>query len=99
MNRDRIIAKAILDAQVASDGGKGIREIMHMNKSAWYRGYDAKDIYIEKALTLINSDRNSTFIWSISPTNPEPASAPDHRGTSNKYRNNISNKSYLSKIN
>nr|DAW13138.1 MAG TPA: hypothetical protein [Bacteriophage sp.] len=34
----------------------------------------------------------------MSPTNPEPASAPDHRGASNKYRNNISNKSYLSKI-
>lgn len=65
MNRDRIVAKAILDAQVASDGGKGIREIMHMNKSAWYRGYDAKDIYIEKALTLINSDRNSAFRYRV----------------------------------
>lgn len=65
MNRDRLVAKAILDAQVASDGGKGIREIMHMNKNAWYRGYDVKDIYIEKALTLINSDRNSAFRYRV----------------------------------
>lgn len=61
MNRDRIVAKAILDAQVASDGGKGIKEIMHMNKNAWYRGYSMKDNYIEKALNLIASDRNSSF--------------------------------------
>ena len=65
MNRDRLVAKAILDAQVASDGGKGIREIMHINKNAWYRGYDAKDIYIEKALTLIASDRNSAFRYRV----------------------------------
>lgn len=65
MNRDRLVAKAILDAQVASDGGKDIREIMHMNKNAWYRGYDAKDLYIEKALSLIASDRNSAFRYRV----------------------------------
>lgn len=65
MNRDRIVAKAILDAQVASDGGKDIKEIMHMNKSAWYQGYDMKDNYIEKALNLIVSDRNSSFRYRV----------------------------------
>lgn len=65
MNRDRIVAKAILDAQVASDGGKSIKEIMHMNKSAWYQGYDMKDNYIEKALNLIVSDRNSSFRYRV----------------------------------
>lgn len=65
MNRNRLVAKAILDAQVASDGGKGISEIMHMNKNAWYRGYDVKDIYIEKALTLIASDRNNAFRYRV----------------------------------
>ena len=53
----RALAKAIVFAQVASDGGKHIRAIAHFSPLVWSRGYDDKDAWIQKAIDLILKDK------------------------------------------
>lgn len=65
MSKDALIAKAILDAQIASDGGKGITKTKHMNKYVWSKGYSLKDVNILKAINLIVSQKNSRFRFKV----------------------------------
>lgn len=65
MSKDMLVAKAILDAQIASDGGKGITKTKHMNKYVWLKGYSLKDVNILKAINLIVSQKNSRFRFKV----------------------------------
>ena len=65
---EKEIAKAIIMAQVASDGGKGIEDICritHKSYPYWYQGYNAKDDLIIKAISLINKSKNSAFRYHV----------------------------------
>ena len=57
---DQMIAKAIIMAQVASDGGKRIHEIAKYNKKVWRQGYAVKDSFIVKAINLIRKSVGKT---------------------------------------
>lgn len=65
MSKDALVAKAILDAQIASDGGKKAKKTKHMNKYVWSKGYSMKDINILKAINLIVSQKNSQFRFKV----------------------------------
>lgn len=65
MSKDMLVAKAILDAQIASDGGKGTTKTKHMNKYVWSKGYSLKDVNILKAINLIVSQKNSQFRFKV----------------------------------
>lgn len=65
MSKDALVAKAILDAQIASDGGKEAEKTKHMNKYVWSKGYSMKDINILKAINLIVSQKNSQFRFKV----------------------------------
>lgn len=61
---DKIIAKYIILAQTCSDGGRGISTLKNLfptSRLAYYKGYDAKDIYIKKAIQMIQKSKNSIF--------------------------------------
>lgn len=62
---DSSIARAIVLAQVASDGGKDIHDIQDIlgNKSwnIWKQGYSAKDWLILKAIGMITRSKESRF--------------------------------------
>lgn len=65
MNKeDKIIAKYIILAQTASDGGKGMKSLNRLfptSNLACYKGYQAKDGYIKKAIMGILKSKNSIF--------------------------------------
>ena len=65
MSKDALVAKAILDAQIASDGGKEAEKTKHMNKYVWSKGYSMKDINILKAINLIVSQKKSRFRFKV----------------------------------
>lgn len=59
----KTIARNIILAQVASDGGKYIEDIMDIipgAKYTWYQGYSLKDIHIEKAMKMIAANSGKT---------------------------------------
>lgn len=63
---DRMVAKYIVLAQAASDGGKYIEEelwadVSDKTRSAWLEGYRAKDRYIMYAITRIVQKRVQSF--------------------------------------
>ena len=67
-SKDRKIAKAIILAQIASDGGKGNPSLRHLFKEGWVvnnAGYSLKDAYILKAIYGINKSRNSMFRYYV----------------------------------
>lgn len=63
------ISRAIILAQVASDGGKGYRffkGLVPNEYNAYYLGYDVKDDYILDAINLINRyGKSSGFSYYI----------------------------------
>lgn len=66
--KDRKIAKAIILAQIASDGGKGNPSLRHLFKEGWVvnnAGYSLKDAYILNAIYGINKSRNSMFRYYV----------------------------------
>lgn len=72
VNFDREIARTIVYAQVASDGGKRISDIAKINDHTypiWKKGYDAKDGLLMKAITLINKSDASAFRYFVSKGN------------------------------
>ena len=64
-NLDCEIARAIFNAQVASDAGKGIFEFRHVPEPAVRGGYEAKDVYVRKAINLILASSESVFRFSV----------------------------------
>ena len=68
-NLDSSIARFILLAQVASDGGKGItciKDIMgNKSCSIWKQGYSAKDWAILEALGMIARSKKSRFRYFV----------------------------------
>ena len=62
---NRRIAKLIVNAQVASDGGKGIKDIRYICESAYKAGYRRKDSCIWEACNLIASKKNSGFSYYV----------------------------------
>lgn len=65
---DKKIARAIILAQVASDGGKGIPDLKRVFKEAypvWKAGYAAKDGYIHEAILRINKSKSSRFRYYV----------------------------------
>lgn len=64
-NKETAIARAIVLAQVASDGGKRITCIQDIfgekSRRIWNQGYCAKDNLILKALRMIASSKDSRF--------------------------------------
>ena len=66
---DRMIAEAIVLAQVASDGGKRIGDIYNIStrsKKTWMDGYDSKDDEILRAIKMILSSKESAFRFYVS---------------------------------
>lgn len=62
------IAREIILAQVASDGGKGIEEIKKIlpgSFPAFRDGYSAKDTHILKAISLIAKAHDSAFRFHV----------------------------------
>ena len=53
------IAKKLVLAQVASDGGKGIEDLEFFDSYVWERGYSVKDRYILDAIQLICTKKDS----------------------------------------
>lgn len=64
-NLDREIARAIFNAQVASDAGKGIFAFRHVPEPAVLGGYESKDVYVQKAIRLILASADSVFRFSV----------------------------------
>jgi hypothetical protein len=64
-NLDREIARAIFNAQVASDAGKGIFAFRHVPEPAVLGGYESKDVYVQKAIRLILASTDSVFRFSV----------------------------------
>ena len=66
---EKAIAKSIILAQVASDGGKNISEIRDiLGNDSYYvygQGYNAKDRYIFSAIELICRNRDTSFHFSV----------------------------------
>lgn len=66
--QDKRIAREIILAQVASDGGKGIPDLKRIFKAAypvWQAGYVAKDEHIARAIALIKESKDSDFRFSV----------------------------------
>lgn len=63
--KDRQIARYILNAQIASDGGKHIYEIDYLSYHASDEAYDGKDKYILRAIKLIRSQKRSKWRYSV----------------------------------
>ena len=64
MAADKYIAKAICQAQIASDKGKGLYNIGLKNNSdreASYSGYGCKEKYILSAITMIRKTHSNVF--------------------------------------
>ena len=59
MDKNKAVAKAILMAQIASDAGKGLNILNHINgdfdEHIKELGYRAKDGFIKKAINIIRS--------------------------------------------
>lgn len=51
------ICRYIVAAQIASDGGKEIYDLMSYLPKTWQDGYDAKDGNIAKAIKIINTTK------------------------------------------
>ena len=64
-NIKRKIAKYIVLAQVASDGGKRISDLRYINPTIWEEGYDAKDDLILSAIKEIQHHKNSGCYFHI----------------------------------
>ena len=61
---DKIISKYVVLAQTASDGGKGIKTLNNLfptSRLVNYKGYDIKDVYIKKAINMIQKSKDSIF--------------------------------------
>ena len=68
---NREIAKAIIAAQVSSDGGKDIATVecnKSLKRGPYYMGYALKDKYILRALKMIMSTKNGFAFY----VNAEP---------------------------
>lgn len=63
--RDRLIAEAILNAQIASDAGKSRHHFRHVPTKAVAERYEAKDEYVRKAIRLIVTGRHSHFRFAV----------------------------------
>ena len=66
--KDRMIARAIIHAQVASDGGKGINDIRNITRRSYVvyqAGYALKDEYVLRAIQGINRSKNSMFRYYV----------------------------------
>ena len=63
----REIARMIVLAQCASDGGKGNEPKFWTRYSSktWYRGYDAKDELIMRAIRMIQCSKSSAFRFRV----------------------------------
>lgn len=62
------IAKEIVKAQIASDGGKGIKDIadtIDIGGVYCKKGYDIKDVCIRKAIKMINRCKKSGFYYFV----------------------------------
>ena len=69
-SKSREIARAILFAQLASDGGKGIYDLLNEvdckgAEKCFRRGYCAKDSNILKAIDLINRQGSEEVRYSV----------------------------------
>lgn len=76
-NLDKEIVRTIILTQVASDGGKGIRDIISLIPNAypvWEAGYALKDTLINKAIKLIDQS-NSKIRYYISDLGKEQTMA------------------------
>ena len=65
---DVAIAREVILAQVASDGGKGIEEIRNILPSsfpAYDNGYGSKDYHILRAIHLIVRGKDSNFRFHV----------------------------------
>lgn len=74
------IVRCLINAQIASDGGKGICELPRTGKE-WAiakAGYAAKDRYISDAIGLINSSRNCGIFYHVAYC-PELSNWNDYR--------------------
>jgi hypothetical protein len=66
-NSVKKILRNLINAQIASDGGKSVFELPRTEKE-WAiakAGYAAKDRYISDAIGLINSSRNCGIYFSV----------------------------------
>lgn len=59
------IYKHIINAQVASDGGKGIEEIKYLAPKIWEQGYKVKDREIMRAINLIKNGNGFDVKFSV----------------------------------
>lgn len=59
------IYKHIINAQVASDGGKGIDEIKNLAPKIWKQGYKVKDREIMRAINLIKNGNGYDVKFSV----------------------------------
>lgn len=64
---DKRVAKAIINAQLCSDAGKGIYEIENtsMQYKMCKKGYKGKDTQIFKAIDIINRKKDTGFYYSV----------------------------------
>ena len=63
---EREIARNIILAQIASDAGKNVHLISIVGSTrAERRGYEVKDIYIEKAIRLLDNTKSGVFKYFI----------------------------------
>ena len=72
-NYNKMIAKAIISAQMASDAGKNIdRSVMsgHINRAPKNQGYSVKTSFIIRALSLIDG-RSTDFRYYVSGIVPD----------------------------
>jgi hypothetical protein len=68
-NNDRMIAKAIIMAEAASDSGKGYlpdyTSAHSPMRRTYHEGYDLKGSYILRAIKMISSQKKSSFSYSV----------------------------------
>ncbi len=64
---DKNVAKAIINAQICSDAGKGLFEVENSTLLELMRkkGYKGKDTQIFKAIEIINRKKNTGFYYSV----------------------------------
>jgi len=60
------VFKCICNAQIASDGGKGIDILRFYAPTVWQKGYKAKDREILRAISLINKGNGYSVKYSVS---------------------------------
>lgn len=64
-SNNRPILEAIIKAQIASDGGKGLDRFQDVDPEVWERGYEVKDDFIEMAIRAIEACPATEIQWFI----------------------------------